>query len=110
LVGDEAVIQDEINKIMPGKFALGANYPNPFNPETIIPISLPERSKISLTVYNILGQKVKTILNDVLDAGKHYINYNGTNNEGRKLSSGVYIIIMITGEGNSYARKITLIK
>ncbi|MDR3625601.1 MAG: carboxypeptidase regulatory-like domain-containing protein [Ignavibacteriaceae bacterium] len=70
----------------PTKFALENNYPNPFNPSTIISFTLPLNSRVHLEVYNILGQKVAELLNKQMDAGSYSINFNAVH-----LSSGVYL-------------------
>jgi len=69
---------------------LGKNYPNPFNPETDIFFSLPERTQVSLIIYNILGEKVKTLANGEMDAGTHSIHWNGRDEAGSSVASGVY--------------------
>jgi hypothetical protein len=73
-------------QIVPKQFALYQNYPNPFNPSTTIKFDLPEASKVILNVYNILGQKVVTLLNKTVDAGFHQMIFNGDN-----FPSGTYI-------------------
>jgi len=76
---------------MPDEFKLSQNYPNPFNPETNIRFQLPEASKVTLKIYNILGQEIKTVVNENLNAGYHTVKWDGTNNFGLKVASGVYI-------------------
>jgi len=71
-------------------FSLGKNYPNPFNPETEISFSLPERTQVSLIIYNILGEKVKTLANVEMDAGTQSIHWNGRDEAGNPVASGVY--------------------
>jgi hypothetical protein len=70
--------------------SLGKNYPNPFNPETEISFSLPERMQVSLIVYNILGEKVKTLVNEEMDAGTHTVHWNGRDEAGNSVASGIY--------------------
>ena len=72
-------------KKIPKDFILLQNYPNPFNPSTVISFSIPEASNVELSVYNILGQKIATILNKQLTAGSYKYNFNGSN-----LTSGIY--------------------
>ncbi len=76
---------------MPDEFELSQNYPNPFNPITNIRFQLPEASKVTLKIYNILGQEIKTVVSKNLDAGYHTVKWDGTNNFGLKVASGVYI-------------------
>ena len=77
------------NEIISTKMEL-SNYPNPFNPTTTINYSLKENSKVSLKIYNIKGQKVKQLFNDQLSAGEHSVIWNGTDNNGKSVSSGIY--------------------
>ena len=67
-----------------------SNYPNPFNPETTISFSIPKDSNIDLTVYNIKGQKVKTLFNDSLDKGDYSVVWDGNDDTDRAVSSGIY--------------------
>jgi len=75
----------------PTSFSLFQNYPNPFNPETEIRFFLDEERKIELKVYNQLGQVVKTLVQNSMSTGFHTIVWDGTNNEGNEVPSGVYI-------------------
>lgn len=72
------------------------NYPNPFNPETTISFDLAEPCPVTLKVFNIKGQKVKTLINDSIIAGNHSIIWNGTDSNGKQVSSGVYFYRMST--------------
>jgi hypothetical protein len=76
----------------PHSYRLSQNFPNPFNSETVILFELPQASRVRLEVYNILGQRVLTLLNDVpLERGYHRIHWDGRNGDGIMVSSGVYI-------------------
>jgi len=85
------------------------NYPNPFNPETNIRFSLKEAAKVSIEIYNVKGQLVRKLVNDVRDAGDHVAVWNGTDNNGRAVSSGVYYFKMNTGKYSS-TKKMILMK
>jgi hypothetical protein len=74
----------------PDRVSLGSNYPNPFNPETDILFSLPERTQVSLVIYNILGEKVRILVTGDMDAGIHTIHWDGTDEDGNKVASGIY--------------------
>ena len=79
-------------------FYLLNNYPNPFNNRTTIYYSIPDRSKIQITVYNIMGQAVKTLINKELPAGSYQMLWDGSDDLGKILSSGVYIIQLRSAE------------
>lgn len=72
-------------------------YPNPFNPTTTISFSIKEKAPVELIIYNILGQKVRTLLNQPLEPGEHSIVWNGTDNKGRSVASGIYFYRMKAG-------------
>jgi uncharacterized repeat protein (TIGR01451 family) len=75
---------------IPSTVTLGSNYPNPFNPETDISFSLPEKTQVSLVIYNVLGEKVKTLLSAEMDVGIHTIHWDGKDEDGNKVASGIY--------------------
>ncbi len=77
---------------LPADFALLPNYPNPFNPETNLRYVLPVRSRVLLEIYNPLGQKVRTLVQQEQTAGVHEVRWNGLNQEGQPVSSGVYLV------------------
>ncbi len=84
--------------IMPKEFALLQNYPNPFNPITTIQYEIPHRSVVQVTIYDLLGRKVKTLINQTQDAGYKLITWNATNDQGRPVSAGVYLYQIQAGE------------
>ncbi len=75
---------------VPEKFELGQNYPNPFNPTTTISFGLPIEGKVNLKIFNIRGQLVKTLVDEVRQAGYHRAEWNGTDGSGNRVASGVY--------------------
>jgi len=77
-------------QILPINCLLYQNYPNPFNPSTKINYSLKENSKVSLNIYNIKGQKVRQLVSDQLSAGQHSVIWNGKDDNGKAVSSGIY--------------------
>ncbi len=91
------------------EFFLGENYPNPFNPQTVIPFSLKKSHHVAVDIYNATGQKIKTLVNDRLAAGAHHIKWNGFDNRGERVSSGVYFVRMYTDEFSA-VRKLLLIQ
>ena len=91
-------VDDDENMQIPTKFSLHDNFPNPFNPSTTIRFDLPIATKINLTIYNMLGQKVKTLKNSQLSAGYHSVNWNATNDQGFPVSAGMYFYQIQTNE------------
>ena len=90
--------QTEIPKVV----VLYSNYPNPFNPTTTISFSIPQESNVDLIVYNIKGQKVKTLVNSDLDRGNHSVIWNGVDESGKSVSSGVYFYkLSVNGKSKS---------
>ncbi len=94
----------EDNGNLPKKFVLEQNYPNPFNPNTNISFDMPKESHVSLNVYNLLGQKVATVVDQVMGAGSHNVNFNAAN-----LTSGIYFYQLKTDNFTSI-KKMTLLK
>ena len=94
----------EVDLGIPTDFQLSQNYPNPFNPSTTINYNLPEAANVKLIIYNILGQEIKTLVNEFKEAGVHTINFNAS-----ELNSGLYIYKIEAGSFTQ-TRKMTLIK
>lgn len=97
------------NSAIPLEFALKQNEPNPFNPTTTISFSLPEKSHVRLIVYNVLGQHVRTLVDQTLQAGQHDVIFDSRDDNGRELASGIYLYHINTDK-NSQTRKMALIK
>ena len=93
-----------INGNLPTVTELNGNYPNPFNPTTNIKFSLKADSKVSLMIYNIRGQKVKTLVEDDMQAGYHSVVWNGTDESGKNVSSGVYFSRFDSADRNDGGR------
>ncbi len=94
---------------LPETYALYQNYPNPFNPSTTIKFDLPEQANVSIVVYNILGSKVRTLYNGARVAGSHQIVWDGMNDQGIRVTSGVYIYTIKAGTFVE-SKKMTLMK
>ena len=76
----------------PTAFALGANYPNPFNPATTIPLAVPAGAKnVGLTIYNVLGQPMRHVWTGPLSAGEHQLTWDGRDAQGQPVAAGVYV-------------------
>jgi hypothetical protein len=95
-------VEDDVTNVK--GFTLNQNYPNPFNPGTVINYTLPERSFVSLKVYDILGREIKTIVSRIEEAGSYRVYFDGSD-----LPSGVYIYSLETG-GVKLSRKMLLMK
>jgi len=93
----------------PGSYQLFQNYPNPFNPETEIQYQSSRASCVTLKVYNLRGQEIKTLVNGYHSAGNYSVKWNGTNSVGMKVSSGIYIYI-IKAENFVELRKMILLQ
>ena len=87
-----------------------SNFPNPFSPSTTISFSIPEQSKIQIMIYNIKGQKVKTVTNESFDKGNHSVVWNGVDDSGRKVSSGIYFYKMNVNGKSKAIKKCLLLK
>jgi FlgD Ig-like domain len=82
----------------PTEYALSQNYPNPFNPSTTILYQVPKAGDVSIVIYNMLGQEVRTLFNGQIAAGSYEVQWNGLNDAGTKMSSGSYIYRMTAGD------------
>ena len=85
------------------------NYPNPFNPTTTIAFELEKSGKSSVNIYNMKGQKVKTLLNEELLEGKHFRLWDGKNDNGKRVASGMYFY-KVALDGKQLTRKMILMK
>ena len=101
---------------VPKSFQLMNNYPNPFNPTTMIEYGLPQQSRVTIKVYSILGQEVRTLVDGMQEASYYRVQWNGRDNNGIQLSSGVYFFRMfanpLNGKGNAFTdvKKMMLMK
>ena len=93
---------------LPTDFALGHNYPNPFNPSTIIPYQLPTSGHVRLEVFNVLGQRLATLVDAEQSAGMHTAQWDGTDAAGRAVGAGVYIYRLSSG-GMTESRRMVLV-
>ena len=92
-------------KQIPAEFRLEQNFPNPFNPSTTIIYHIPEQSFVSLTLYDVLGNKIETLVQREQSAGEHYVNFSAQN----VLSSGVYFYRLDAGKYSAY-KKLMILK
>jgi len=109
--GTLTIVGEGNTENVPNLFKLGQNYPNPFNPSTTIPFSISgTASQVRLTVYNVLGQKVKTVFNGVLQNGSYQFTWDGKNNIGQSAPSGVYFYELAVGNTNTQVKRMLLVK
>ena len=94
---------------IPFKFILFPAYPNPFNPSTIIPFQLPQQVNVKLEIFNTLGQRVCTLINSQFEAGYHEVVWNGSDDSGVQMPSGVYLYRIKTQNFLQF-RKVLLMK
>ena len=91
-------IKDENNNVIPTEFELSQNYPNPFNPNTIIKYNIPQKSFVSLKIYDMLGREIKSLVNSEKEPSTYNVEWNGTNNFGQRVASGAYVYQITAGD------------
>ena len=94
---------------LPEKFALYPAYPNPFNPVTTLRYDLPEGAMVNITIYDLMGRQIKTLINDQQTAGHRSLQWNATNNAGSPVSAGIYLYMIRAGDFRQ-TRKMVLLK
>ncbi len=107
--GVVTAVDEDSRPVIPETYALSVNYPNPFNPATNIEYSIPSRSHVTIEVFNILGQEVRTLVDETRPAGEHRITWDGTDRNGTQVATGVYLYRI---EADSYieTRKMLFLK
>jgi hypothetical protein len=100
---------DAPTPLVPTVTALSGNYPNPFNPSTDVKFSLKEAADVQIDIFNIKGEKVKTLVNDHMEAAYHSVTWNGNDDQGRTVGSGIYFYKMRAGKYTS-TKKMILMK
>jgi hypothetical protein len=103
--GSEYVVGNRV----PSRYALGQNYPNPFNPNTEISYELPEAGHVTLKIYNVRGQLVRTLVDEFEEAGYHKVMWNSNADSGKRVSSGIYLYRMESSDFVA-TRKMVLMK
>jgi len=102
-------VDEKKSEVIPDRFSMAQNVPNPFNPSTKICFALPRNTDVSLNVYNILGQKVRTLIDGPMAAGQHEVIFDGRGDDDSIVASGVYFYRIDAGEFHQ-SRKMTLMK
>ena len=105
---EAAVLSIDVDQI-PEVFALHQNYPNLFNPTTQISYDLPEDALVNVTIYDIMGRSIRSLLNGSQTAGYRSIIWDATNNLGEPVSAGMYVYTIQTGEFRQ-TKKMVLLK
>ncbi|MBI5867283.1 MAG: T9SS type A sorting domain-containing protein [candidate division Zixibacteria bacterium] len=103
------VVMDDGLELLPSKSELGQNYPNPFNPRTSIQFYLPRPAQVGLDVFDILGRKVATLVNDWISIGIHTVIWDGQDDSNRAVASGAYFYRLHAGN-RIQTRKMILLK
>jgi len=103
------IVTDVDDGVRPLAFELEQNYPNPFNPNTSIRFTVPEATRVSLVVFNLLGQKVRTLVDGPMPAGRHEVEWRARDDEGQPVSSGIYFYHLVA-EDHTETRKMVLMK
>jgi hypothetical protein len=104
------VLPDSHDTFAPEKFELFQNYPNPFNPETTIHYQLAQSGKVSIQIYNVNGQLIRTLLNTEQPAGFYTTKWNGKDDAGKQMGTGVYFCLLKTNNDQTQINKMMLIK
>jgi hypothetical protein len=105
----EVVYRDVNRSQFPQQFKLFQNYPNPFNPQTNIRFQIPKVSFVIIEIYNSLGQRVKTLLEENVEAGLHEVSWDGTSHDGVIVNSGIYYTVMKV-KNQIFRQKVILIR
>jgi len=110
---DGLVLRPQIEKsagtLVPGSFMLHQNYPNPFNPTTEIKFDLPQSASVNLTVYNLLGREIRSLVDETLPAGVHVVVWDGRDDTGQAVASGIYFY-RLSSDAYSARKKMLLLK
>jgi parallel beta-helix repeat protein len=108
LLGDGEILEQELNSELPSVYGLSQNYPNTFNPSTQIAYQLPQAGHVSLKIYNIKGELVRTLVNKYKEAGYHTVIWDGKNENGEEVASGVYFYRMVSNDFKATKKMIML--
>jgi hypothetical protein len=104
-----AIDSDQAIEILPEEYMLMQNYPNPFNPETTIEYSVPEQTRVNISIYNILGHRVRTLVDNKKNQGFYNVIWDAKDDRGNPVSTGLYIYVLTTGD-KRIVKKMALIR
>ena len=102
-------VQEIVTEEMPTTYSLSQNYPNPFNPSTVIEFTVPHRSHVELSVYNLLGQRVVTLVDEPMSQGTYRTVWYGRDESGHYVATGIYFYRLLAGDFTE-TRKMVLLK
>ena len=94
--------------VLPTRFAVYQNYPNPFNPSTEIRFDLPEDARVDIEIFNVIGQRVRTLVSGTFEAGEHRVVWQGANEAGARVASGLYFYRVVSGRHHTIKKMILL--
>jgi hypothetical protein len=109
LVVEQDVVSDDDREEIPVANRLRSNFPNPFNPSTMISFDMAQDGHVTIDIFNIRGQRIKSLVNEHLRSGVHTVEWNGTDDQGRQVSSGIYLYQM-QSENYTSTRRMLLMK
>jgi hypothetical protein len=110
VVGKKQFVEQELVDLIPQTVELLQNYPNPFNSSTTIIFRIPKERRVQLDILSVLGQKVRTLVDEWLTPGSYSIAWDGTDNTGRSVASGVYFYRLVSEGHPIQTRKLTILK
>ena len=87
-----------LNESVPGSYELAQNFPNPFNPSTIIRYVLPQYSKVKLEVFDVKGRYIRSLIDKIVPSGAHFVQWDSRDSQGRKVPNGVYFYTITTND------------
>ena len=108
-IGCDPIILSISSELLPVTYILHQNYPNPFNPITTLRYDLPENGLVNITIYDMLGKQVKTLINQTQDAGYRSVIWDATNDYGKPVSAGIYLYQIQAGK-YLHTKKMVLLK
>jgi len=102
-------VNENVQLGIPHEFVLHQNYPNPFNPTTEIQFSVPREDNVKLVVYDLLGRQIRTLVDETMHAGDHRVRWDGSDDAGRSVATGVYFYNLKSGDKMA-VRKMMLLR
>jgi len=98
-------VTEDHTTTLPQSFTLAQNYPNPFNSATVIRFAVPTAADVELSIFNLAGQQVVTLVQGMREAGTHTVRWDGQDDDGKELASRVYLYRLLAGHGKQVATR-----